>query len=81
MIAEGDMIEGTGLYVLDPRKGTFEELTGIEGGKLITRPVRWRFVSEDLFERLGHHFRDEEYREAERKAEEVFFTWIEERCK
>ncbi len=81
MVAEGDMVKGTGLYVLDPRRGTFEEVIRVEEGRLITRPLRWRFVSGDLFEELGYYFRDEEYREAERKAEEIFFTWLEERYK
>ncbi|MDK2464803.1 MAG: hypothetical protein QI223_08545 [Candidatus Korarchaeota archaeon] len=80
MIAEGDMLGGRGFYVLDPRRGTSGEVTGTEEGKLITESVRWRFVSDDLFERFGYHFRDEEYREAERKAEELFFAWMEERC-
>ncbi len=80
MIAEGDMLGGRGFHVLDPRRGTSGEVTGTGEGKLITESVRWRFVSDDLFERLGYHFRDEDYREAERKAEELFFAWMEGRC-
>jgi len=33
---------------------------------------RWEFITDDLFQRYGVFFRDEEYKEAEKRAEELF---------
>ncbi len=80
-VAEGDMVRGTGLYALNPAKGTFEEIISVKDGNPVTRPVKWRFVTNDLFEELGYYFKDEEYKKAEKKAEELFFAWLKGRCK
>jgi len=37
---------------------------------------RWEFVTGDLFRERGAFFRDEEYREAERAAEEIFLQSV-----
>jgi len=48
------------------------EVTDIEG-----KPVECELVSGDLFYENNLFFRDEEYRQAEKKAEELFVKWLE----
>ena len=80
-IAEGDMLSQRGLFVIDFRRGQVGRLIGFdEEGEPIVEELKWRFITGDLFAELGLFFRDEEYRQAERKAEEIFFEWIKKRC-
>ena len=81
-IAEGDMLSQKRVYMVNLRKGWAGVLKGFtREGEPIVEKAKWRFVSGDLFEEYGFFFRDKEYREAEKKAEELFFKWIEERYK
>jgi len=77
MIAEGDMVAQRGLYVIDLKEGKVGYLKGFtEKGEFILEEVRWRFVTDDLFAENGLFFKDDEYKKAEKKAEELFHKWI-----
>ncbi len=76
-IAEGDMVAQPGPYIIDFRSGRVGVLKGFdEEGGFILEEVKWRFVTGDLFEEHGLFFRDEELKEAERAAEELFIKWL-----
>ncbi len=76
-IVEGDMLAQPGPYLVDVKAGRVGHVKGVdEKGGFILEPVRWRFVTEDLFEENNLFFHDEELEKAEKKAEELFFEWI-----
>ncbi len=80
-VAEGDMVEQRGLYLVDLKEGRVGRIVGFdERGEPIVEEVRWRFVTGDLFAEKGLFFRDVEYREAEKRAEQSFFEWLRSRC-
>jgi len=45
-------------------------------GDMFDKDSEWEFVTDDLFEKYGLFFRDVEYKEAERRAEELFMQVI-----
>ena len=80
-VAEGDMLASS-LLVLDLRTGEAGALKDIDKkGNFIIEPLKWRFVTDDLFEKYGCFFIMDEYKEAEKKAEELFFKWLKEASK
>jgi len=71
------MVSEDGPYIVDLEAGTVKRFVGVsEDGKLRLEDITWKFLTDDLFEKLGIYFRDEELKEAEEKAEELFMKWV-----
>ncbi len=76
-IVSGDMVSEDGPYIVDLEAGTVKRFVGVsEDGELRLEDITWKFLTDDLFEKLGIYFRDEELKEAEEKAEELFMKWV-----
>ncbi len=79
MVIEGDAVEEHGPYLIDLKQGKAFRIVDFKNGEPVLREVTWRFISDDLFAEHGLFFRDEELREAEKAAEQLFFEWIRKR--
>ncbi|MGC9020860.1 MAG: hypothetical protein ACP5KE_06600 [Candidatus Methanodesulfokora sp.] len=70
------MLEDRGLYLIDIKTGKAEVLEIDEKGEMKTRPIRWKFITGDIFEAENLFFRDYQLKEAEKKAEELFLKML-----
>ena len=75
------MVSQSGPYLVDFRRGKPFHIVDVDKkGEFILEPVKWKFVSNDLFAEKECFFTEDQLQEAMHTAEKLFFEWISKRC-